>query len=412
MTDGAAVAILCKGSGGRNGRQFYILFFLIMLAMALVGCAVAPPRNAVPLPLVDKADVPDFDGVRFWGDELPRNMAELARERLSGIERLAVAQPRDRGRPIVNILALSGGGADGAFGAGLLNGWSEAGTRPRFEIVTGVSAGAIIAPFAFLGARDDDHLEEFFTQYSTDDLLRRQVIAGFLGGTALADSKPLANLITKYVDRPMLDDIAREYRQGRLLLIGTTNLDAQRPVIWNMGAIAASGTPEALTLFRQVILASASIPGVFPPVHIKVKAGGRIYEEMHVDGGPTRQVFVAPAQLDLRSFDRFYSTPPVRRIFVIRNAKLAPQYEPVKPNTLAIGTRTVSTLILSESQGDLLRIYTIAQRAGADFNLAAIPSSFDVPSKEPFDRAYMQALFKLGERFGRGGAPWLKAPPK
>ena len=264
----------------------------------------------------------------------------------------------------------------------------------------------------FLGSSYDRKLFEIFTQYSTEDMLHKQVLAGLLGGTALADSAPLARLIAKYVDRRMLDEIAREYRQGRMLLIGTTNLDAQRPVIWNMGEIAVSRHPDALALFRRVILASGSIPGVFPPIHIKVAAGGQSHEEMHVDGGPTRQVFLAPAQLSLRDLDRFYDAPPIRRLFIIRNGKLVPEYEAVKANTLAIGARTVGTLTMNQGFGDLLRIYATAKRDGADFNLAAIPANFEVISKEPFDRAYMQALFKTGEQLARKGYPWLKAPPE
>lgn len=387
------------------------LSVLLVGILSVTGCAIAPPRNAVPPTLVDKADVPGLDHIRFWGDDTPRDIATNLRTRLPNMGRFAIAPVRENGRPVVNYLALSGGGADGAFGAGMLVGWSEAGTRPRFEVVTGVSTGALIAPFAFLGRGYDRRLRELFTQYSTDDLVRSQVLTGLLGGVALADSEPLADLIAKYIDRRVLVEIAREYRQGRMLLIGTTNLDAQRPVIWNMGEIAASSRPDALALFRNVILASASIPGVFPPVHINVAAGGRLYEEMHVDGGPTRQVFLAPAQLALGDFDRYYEAPPVRHIYVIRNAKLAPEYAPSSATVLAISARTVSTLIMSQSQGDLVRIYTTAKRDNADFNLAAVPATFQIQSKEAFDRDYMQALFNTGQQLARRGYAWMKAPP-
>ena len=385
---------------------------VLLAATLLTGCAVGVARNAVPLALVDKADVAGLDGIRGWGDVAPRDAAALPHARLPGMGRFAVAPTRESGRPIVNMLALSGGGADGAFGAGLLVGWSDAGTRPRFEVVTGVSAGALIAPFAFLGREHDRQLREMFTLYATEDLLRKQVVTGLFGGTALADSAPLAELIAKYVDQRMFRAIAREYRQGRMLLIGTTNLDAQRPVIWNMGEIAARGTPEALALFHKVVLASASIPGVFPPVHIEVVAGGHRFEEMHVDGGPTRQVFLVPTQLPLTDFDRFYEAPPLRRIYVIRNAKLGPAYEPAKATTIAIGGRTLSTLILNQSQGDLARIYQTASRANAEFNLAGIPPDFNEPSKEAFDRDYMQALFQRARALARSGYPWQKGAPK
>jgi hypothetical protein len=151
---------------------------------------------------------------------------------------------------------------------------------------------------------------------------------------------------------------------------------------------------------------------VFPPVTIDVAADGQVFEEMHVDGGPTRQVFLTPAQLSLRDFDVFYDKPPVRRIYIIRNAKLSPDYEPAQANALAITAKTITTLIMNQSQGDLLRIYTTAKRGGADFNLAAIPPDFQMAQKEPFDRAYMQELFKTGMELARNGYKWLKQPPE
>jgi predicted acylesterase/phospholipase RssA len=232
------------------------------------------------------------------------------------------------------------------------------------------------------------------------------------GGAALADIGPLADLIARYIDRPFLDAIEAEYRKGRILLIGTTNLDAQRPVVWNMTQIAASRHPGALTLFRQVILASASIPGVFPPVHIKVEAGGELREEMHVDGGTTQKVFIAPLQLRLSVLDPLYSAPPQRRIYVISNAKLAPEWGPPRDDTRAIAERSLRTLSKSQGAGDLIRLYLFAKRDGAEFNLAAIPSSFRAKSREPFDRQYMRALFDVGFLQGRAGYRWLPAPPE
>jgi hypothetical protein len=385
---------------------------LVAAITALAGCSATTSHNAVPLALIEKVDVPGLGAARTWGDEVKGSTLADLQARLPNMKAVAIAPKREKGRPVVNYLALSGGGADGAFGAGVLVGWSEAGTRPRFEVVTGVSTGAIIATFAFLGPAYDASLREVFTQYATESLLQTQVLAGLFGGNALADSAPLAGLIAKYVDQRMLDEVAREYRQGRMLLIGTTNLDAQRPVIWNMGEIAASGHPDALPLFRKVILASASIPGLFPPVKIKVVADGKSFDEMHVDGGPTRQVFLAPSQLALRDFDRFYDKPPVRHIYIIRNSKLTPDYQPAQANALAISAKTVGTLIMNQSQGDLLRIYTTAKAGKADFNLAAIPGDFQAPQKEAFDRAYMQALFETGAMLARNGYPWMKQPPE
>ena len=387
---------------------------VVCLATALAGCGTAMSRQAPPdASLAETAVVPGLESVRFWGDEVPAgNLIDELRKRMPHLARPTAYKTTPEGRPIVEYLALSGGGSDGAFGAGLLAGWSKRGTRPQFEVVTGVSAGAISAPFAFLGPRHDKELQEIWTEYQTSQIITAQILPGLLGGSSLADTTPLANLVARYVDRKLLRAVATEYRRGRILLIGTTNLDAQRPVIWNMGEIASNQHPYALELFRQVILASTSVPGAFPPVHIKVRAGDKVLEEMHVDGGPTRQVFVAPAQLSLKIFDRLYPRPPLRRIYIVKNGKLTPEYEAVASNTLAISARSVFTLTKSQSIGDINRIYAMTQRDGAEFRLASIPASFSVPSTQIFDPAYMKALFAEGYKLGREGDPWIMTPPE
>jgi Patatin-like phospholipase len=324
------------------------------------------------------------------------------------------SRPAPAGRPLVEYLALSGGAKDGAFGAGLLVGWSKRGDRPRFEVVTGVSAGALIAPYVFLGPSYDPQLEELWTTFDTGMLATPQLLAGLLGAEAIADTSPLRSLIGRHIDRRMLSQIAQEYRNGRLLMIGTTNLDAQRPVIWNMGEIAAAADrdPEAAQLFRDVLLASASIPGVFPPVHVKVRVGDQVFEEMHVDGGATRHVFLAPAQLSLKTFDSFYPQPPIRRVYVVRNGKVAPSYQAVQPTTLAISARSLGTVTKNQSLGDINRIYTMTQRDGAEFRLASIPASFTAESKEQFDPVYMKALYDVGMRLGLNGNAWVRTPPE
>lgn len=380
--------------------------------MALSGCATADMRNAVPnAALAQRASLANQTGIRFWGDEVPADVAAEVRRRLPNMPKLAQTAARIDGRPVVDVLALSGGGGDGAFGAGLLAGWAAAGTRPRFELVTGVSAGAIIAPFAYLGPRYDRQLHEVWTQYQTNQLITAQILPGLLGGTALADTAPLADLIARYVDKRMLREVAAEYRKGRILLVGTTNLDAQRPVVWNMGEIAASGHAGSIDLFRRVILASAAIPGAFPPVGIEVEVDGKSYEEMHVDGGTTREVFVSPVQAPFKVFDQFYDAPPVRRFYIVKNGKLTPEYEPVARQTIPIAARAIFTLIKAQNQGDIYRIYRMARDAGAEFNLIAVPATFKVQAKQAFDPVYQTALFEEGYRLGRVGIPWMKVPP-
>lgn len=263
----------------------------------LAECTHTFPRLAVPEPILGDAKIAGFNDIRFWGNERPDNLERLVRT--------AVSQRQSSGSfargQTQNFLAVSGGGGDGVYGAGLLAGWSAARTRPVFDIVIGVSTGALIAPFAFLGSAYDRPLFEIYTKYGTKDILKADVLAGLLGGSALANAAPFEKLITTYITPALLQVIVRQHNSGRRLFVGTTNIDAQRPVIWDMGAIAASGRPEALRLFRSILQASASVPGAFPPVRFKVQADGKTYDEMHVDGGVTEQVFFLPSQIMLQS---------------------------------------------------------------------------------------------------------------
>jgi predicted acylesterase/phospholipase RssA len=379
----------------------------------LTGCATGPDRIAVPAQLSSDASVPGLADVRVWGDthfseallkaELPRLKAKYqSREVVK-----AGAAP-----PISNLLALSGGADDGAFGAGLLVGWSEKGSRPEFDLVTGISAGALIAPFAFLGRNHDRELAGLFTSYGADQIYQANVLSGLFGGNALADSAPLARLIEHYVDEPFLRRVAEERAEGRFLLVGTTNLDAQRPVYWDMGKIAQKGDRKALELFRKVLLASASIPGIFPPVLVEVEAGGRVYQEMHVDGGTTREVFFTIADFRFNDIDKLIGIKVKRRLWIVRNGKIEPEYKVMPETTLAIAQRSLETLTKSRGIADLARMYTRAREDSIDYNLASIPADFDAPHPKPFDRAYMQQLYDRGVAMGRAGYPWAKAPPE
>lgn len=393
-------------------RSFVCLALLLATLSMLTACA-SVPRFPVPAQLLDKAHVlgPEIR-VRWWGDTAPPDMNKLARERFKQMKATRPSMLAAESPPAANYLAISGGGADGAYGAGLLLGWSASGNRPQFEIVTGVSTGALAAPFAFLGAKYDPQLREIYTRYSTSDLLRKQPVRGLLGGESLADSAPLAEMIARYVDASILEEIAVQHRRGRRLLVGTTNIDAQRSVIWDMGRIAASGHPEALDLFRKVLLASASIPGAFPPVRITVDVEGSALEEQHVDGGTTKQVFLLPGQLQIKTaVERRYQIDRRRRLYIIRNGRIKPEYKVVETSTLSIAQRSISTLIKNQGIGDLYQIYEQAKRNDISYHLAFIPGNFPDTSREPFDTEYMTALFELGFEKGKAGYKWTYAPP-
>lgn len=394
-------------SGFTKTSALVFKFLIIFGCLSLAGCATYL-RQAVPVELIDQAQVSHFQDIRFWGDEELPNLHQLAEVRR---KQIMATRPQSIRSRRIELLAISGGGADGAFGAGFLNGWTKRGTRPEFEVVTGVSTGALIAPFAFLGPAYDAQLKEIYTQYSTNDILEKEIVSALLGNTdALANSKPMFALISHYIDMAFLRAVAREHSRGRRLLIGTTNLDAGRPVMWNMGSIASQGSAEALDLFRRIMLASASIPGVFPPVFIKVEAGNKIFEEMHVDGGVTDNAFLLPAHFDAKKFDPNYKSNKVR-LYAIVNDKLIAPPKAVKNSIYAIAGRSLSTLIRQQTEGDLLKLYVSAKRNNIDFNMAVVPYQFDFEAKEAFDKDYMQALYKLGFQTAVQGYQWRKTPP-
>lgn len=389
------------------------LVALLAGAIAASGCAVVDIRNAVPnAALAQYASLPQIQGVRYWADEVPLDPVAEYRKRVPHLRQITTRGAVIDGRAQVHILALSGGGSYGAFGAGVLAGWTARGDRPEFSIVTGVSAGAIIAPFAFLGPRYDGKLREIWTEYRTDQLIVLQLFSGILGGgAALADTKPLADLIARYVDRNMMAEIAREHRKGRLLLIGTTNLDAQRPVVWNVGELAVNGSEQALDTLRRVILASASIPGAFPPVEIDVSAGGQRFTELHVDGGTTRQVFVSPLNVPLKAFNPLYAVPPRRHVYVVNNGYLTPEYQPVKEQTIHIAGRSITTLLLNQGKNDIYRIWREVQDDDGVFRVTTVPDAFQARPKEIFDPVFQRELFDQGYRMARAGKAWSDTPP-
>jgi hypothetical protein len=385
-----------------------------MLAAGLAACAAAVARNPLPPALESQASVVGMGAapIRFWGDQLPPNADAIVKEKWAQVRASRPERLANGRRPVVNFLALSGGGSDGAFGAGLLAGWTASGKRPEFDLVTGVSTGALTAPFAFLGPKYDVALKDVFTQSTTKDIAIAEPVRGLLGGDSLASNAPLAKVIAYYVNDEFLKEVATEHLKGRRLLIGTTNLDAERPVIWDMGAIATSGRPEALELFRTVLLSSAAIPAVFPPGFIKVAADGALYDEMHVDGGATREVFLVPTQFMASKTDARLGISPIRRAYIIRNGHVAPEYKPVKAKTLSIAGRAVSSLIKSQGVGDLYELYLFAQRNNMDYNLAYIPADFLDTSTQAFDQVYMTKLYHLGFQMAQAGYPWKKTPPR
>jgi Patatin-like phospholipase len=367
--------------------------------------------TAVPMDRTTQASVLGVPNERFFP---LYGTAPLEAEFVAAADRLRRAQGLAPNAPLpeVQLLAVSGGGENGAFGAGLLCGWSDYGTRPVFELVTGVSTGALTAPFAYLGSSYDPQLRAVYTELTPTHVLLKRHFTAALFDDAMADNSPLFKTISGYLNETMLAALAQGYDEGRLLLIGTSDLDAQQPVMWNVGAIAKSGHPRALDTIRRILLASAAIPGAFPPTMFDVTLDGTSYQEMHVDGGAFAQAFLYPAglarQRRVRMTNGQFVVPAVA--YVIRNGRLDPEWASTERSTLGIAGRAIATLIAASGLNDVLRMYYTTQRDGIGFNLAYIGTDFTQKVPEPFDQGYMRALFDYGYQRARYGYDWSKIP--
>lgn len=399
-------------STGQSRRQLLALVAGTGLATLLPGCAAQERGPPVPRSNTGQASVLGLPNERFY----PLfGVQPLEAEFIAAIgrQRRSLGLAPDAPMPQIQLLAVSGGGENGAFGAGLLCGWTEQGSRPTFELVTGVSTGALTAPFAYLGPRYDPQLRAVYTELSPEHVLEKRFISAALLDDALADNSPLFMTIARYLNERMMADLAQSYDEGRLLLIGTTNLDAQQPVIWNIGAIAKSGHPKALDTIRRVLLASAAIPGAFPPTMFEVTVDGVPYQEMHVDGGAFSQAFLyPPAVMRMRQERLARGQQVVPAVaYIIRNGRLDPEWAVVERRTLGIVGRAISTMITVGGYNDVIKMYVSTQRDHIGFNLAYIGSDFTNELPEPFDPEYMRALFDYGYAKARAGYPWRKAPP-
>lgn len=379
-----------------------------VLVGLLSGCAslISPVARLPPPPIQGeaRAEVVDAPAIRYFPsdtDDLRRDLDETYRR-----ERAMNGYPADSVLPDADFLAISGGGQNGAFGAGLLVGWTAHGDRPEFRIVTGVSTGALIAPFAFLGPAWDKTLTRLYTEVTSKDIVKERNISAALFDDALADNLPLKQLVEANVTQQVLEALARESLRGRTLLVATTDLDTRRPVFWNLTLMAEVRGPGTLELIRSVLVASAAIPGELPPAMIDVTLDGKRYQEMHVDGGTTTQVFLLPRDILLSdlSFRQ-------RTIYVIRNAHLHVRAHEVPRSAVAIAKNAIASLIYTQGVGNLYQIAARAERDGSALRIAFIPASFKLEEQDDFDHAYMNELFLLGYTMARRGFPWLTAPP-
>jgi predicted acylesterase/phospholipase RssA len=391
-------------------RKFkIILFLLLFFAVLILGYNLYLKRHAnmshhnpVPTGLIYDAEIPGMPNVRLLVNPEKFEFSDTLEYMPGGkLNRSLIAY-----KPVVNLLVLSGGGPDGAFGAGFLSGLTDSGQRPEYDIVTGVSTGALIAPAAFIGPSYDNVLKDIYTNISDKDVLGSDIKALFLGkAPSIFNLKPLRKVLKKAITPELMNAIADEHAKGRRLYVLTTNLDARRLVVWDMGAIAVYRTQRALDLLRSVVIASSSIPAAFPPTRFKVMAGGKIYEELHVDGSIGTQMFGG-----VMLAEQIKGTDSKGRIFIIRNGKLWEDPGAVKPNIGDIAKTSLSMMLINQAYMDMVRMYSLSKASDIDFNCVFVPQDFHETGSGMFDPEYMAKLFDLGYSIAMSKEPWHKTP--
>ena len=369
----------------------------ICLATGLLAsaCATAPRLDTPPV------SPRGANPVGFPGSiRMETNDSDFHKENAPKAVR-AIVKTADR---TVDMLALSGGGAGGAYGAGVLVGLTNAGTRPRFEIVTGVSTGALIAPFAFLGSDWDGKLTEAYRGNATNNLMQSRGV-GALFDVGMFDGKPLRELVERFVDDKLIAAIAAATAEGRMLLVATTNLDREETVIWDMGAIAQAGGAKARKLFQDVLVASASVPGVFPPVMIDVEKDGKTYQEMHVDGGASTPFFIAPETV--LHMDSATANLRGANVYVIINGQAASVPRSTSNNTIDIAARSFNAVLNQMTRSAIQQTGDFATRNSLGYRFTGIPSDIQFGGSLAFDKDNMTATFDYGMRCASRGLVWV-----
>ncbi len=375
---------------------------IALISLVLAGCT-APRQNCLP-PEIATARLREVTSP----DETPPYDPDLMAALNDVMGKNQVNKPGPSQRP-QNYLALSGGGVFGAFTVGILNGWTESGKRPQFDVVTGISTGALIATFAFLGPEYDEVIRGYTLPDRSPNLYRSRRPLSLLFSDSLVTVEPLKQMIEAAITPDVLCEVAGAHAQGRRLYIGTTNLDTRRLVVWDMGAIAASNRPDALKLYRDVVLASSAVPAVFPPVFIDVEIDGKPFREMHVDGGVSSAVFFQPFMLNLDQTN--VRSRAGSNLYVIEAGKVHADPQCVEPRIAKIAGSTIRTMLYTGARNDVYRIYTLSLITGVNFHLAAVPQEFciNLESLKPNVRE-MRRLYGLGVEMGKSGQNWRSKP--
>lgn len=375
-------------------RGFFPVLSVFPLALAVViGCASRhldiPPEELVNKPWLNV------------GEEVPSRDGDV--DEVVGLSQVLAGHPPtlNEGRPL-NVLVMSGGGKYGSFTAGAIAGWTKGGTRPTFDVATGISSGAITAALAFLGPDYDNRLAMYFTTLQRSDLFRWQPIRGIITGKGLMTSEPLERILEREVDEKFMSDLRRSYAEHRRLYVGTGNMLTNRFAVWDMGAIACSGRPDAQLLIRKILLASCSVPGIVRPVEIDVTVNGRHYVEWHGDAGNFSQAFIrTPAGL-----------PPDSNVWVLSAGKVYRDQVREKPSMLSLLGGAVSNSLYALFRADLVKLYGLCAVTHSHFKLLALPQSFHgETSSAAFDPAELTRMYWTGYKMAETSDQWRTAPP-
>lgn len=353
----------------------------ILISTFFVGCSTVN-LSAVPEDLTEEAHLISWNDVRFFGDGLHKDSIIFARKK---VDQSIASRPEkwnENGVIDVNYLVVTGNGPDNAYGAGLLNGMTDEGNPIEFEVITGVNTGALVASFAFLNEDSDALLKDIYTT-------------------------PYEELITRHVTLEFLEKIKAEHEKGRRLFVGTTNLDAQRAVIWDLGEISRFVTVDSLDLFHRVLLASASTSAT---TKIRVEAGGTIYEELHVGAGITNNAYFLPLNSVIGDYLKELGLTINTNMYVIRNSSSNPSWGPVENDKASVAARSIETLVKSLTTGDLHRLYSFTEVNGIGFQVITVPDVFNEKTDQQFDPTYMRKLYDLGYNNGLIGVAWKNNP--
>jgi hypothetical protein len=385
-------------------------YSIVLLALVLSACSSqhaledrVTKENYTEVNLQHSEQFKGEEPYRFWGHEGPEFLLENQYHPSS----IAVSGER------MNILALSGGGANGAFGAGVINGLYDAGKLPDYSIVTGVSAGALIAPFVFTGGEGIHKLRDVMLSLDDREVLGKKNFLNTIFKDAFTNGKSLFELMEATYGEDMIAKIAEQHRLGKRLFIGTTHFDSGKQITWNLGEIASSDLPNKAELIHQILTASASIPGVFPPQFINVEYEGEMLEELHVDGGLTFQMFFDPSNFDYGQLSEAMGLEQAPQVHVIRNGTLEPGYKQVKDKGMDLLSRSISNLTLQQTRGDMYRMLYMSERNGYDIAFTYVDTSFRAhkKGKKMFDAEYMNNLYNYGYRKAQGETLWVTEAP-